>query len=227
MSPKPHQTIPKHFSSLPDPRTGNATLHSLMDILVIAICAIICGADGWTDMELWGTTNETWLRTFLALPEGIPSHDTFGRVFALVDPEAFRRCFLEWVRAVSKLTHRQVVAIDGKKLRRSHDGVLGKKAIWMVSAWATANHAVLGQTKTKAKSNEIKAIPELLQLLELRGCIVTIDAMGCQTKIAETIVQRGGDYQLAVKENQGKLYEDLKDLFAGYQEAGFPQLPHD
>jgi predicted transposase YbfD/YdcC len=167
------------------------------------------------------------LRTFLELPSGIPSHDTFGYVFARLDPKQFRRGFLSWVRAISKLTRGQVVAVDGKKLRRSQDGRLGKKAIWMVSAWATENQLVLGQTKVHAKSNEITAIPELLRLLELTGCIVTIDAMGCQTKIANTIVQRGGDYLLAVKENQGKLYADLKDLFTGYLEAGFPQVPHD
>ena len=146
---------------------------------------------------------------------------------ACLDPDAFRRCFREWVRAVSKLTPRPVVALDGKQRRRSHDGVLGQKAIWLVSAWATANQVVWGQTQTQAQSNEIKAIPERLRLLELTGGIVTIDALGCQTKIAETISQRGGDYQLAVKENQGKLYEDLKDLLAGYPEAGVPQVPHD
>jgi predicted transposase YbfD/YdcC len=227
MSRKPHQTIAKHFQNLKDPRTGNATVHPLVDILTIAICAVICGADAWTEVELWGQTNEAWLRTFLELPSGIPSHDTFGYVFARLDPKQFRRGFLSWVRAISKLTRGQVVAVDGKKLRRSQDGRLGKKAIWMVSAWATENQLVLGQTKVHAKSNEITAIPELLRLLELTGCIVTIDAMGCQTKIANTIVQRGGDYLLAVKENQGKLYADLKDLFTGYLEAGFPQVPHD
>ncbi len=227
MSRKPNQTIVNHFQNLKDPRTGNATVHVLLDILTIALFAVICGADGWTEVALWGQTNETWLRTFLELPSGIPSHDTFGDVFARLDPKQFRRGFLSWVRAMSKLTHGQVIAIDGKKLRRSQDRRLGKKAIWMVSAWATANHLVLGQTKVHAQSNEITAIPELLRLLELSGCIVTVDALGCQTKIAETIVQQGGDYWLAVKENQGRLFEDLKDLFAGYQAAAFPQVPHD
>jgi len=226
MSPKPHQTITKHFGSLPDPRTGNAKLHLLHDILVIAICAIICGADTWVEVELWGKANEQWLRTFLQLPNGIPAHDTFGRVFALLDPKPFEQCFLSWVRAVSKLTRRQVVSIDGKRLRRSHDRTLGKSAIQMVSAWATANRLVLGQIKVKDKSNEIRSIPKLLRVLELTGCIVTIDAIGCQTKIAEMIVQQGGDYLLAVKENQGQLYQDLQDLFAGCLEVNFRQVPH-
>ncbi len=226
MSPKSHQTIEKHFAALKDPRSGNATLHVLLDILVIALCAMICGAEGWTEFEIWGRANETWLRTFLELPNGIPSHDTFGRVFARLEPKQFRRCFLRWVKAISQLTRGQVVAVDGKKLRHSQDRARGKSAIWMVSAWAAANQLVLGQTKIKAKSNESAAIPELLKLLELTGCIVTIDAIGCQTKIAQQIVQQGGDYVLAAKQNQGHLYQDLKDLFAGYQDVRFRQVPH-
>lgn len=227
MSPQSHQTISKHFADLPDPRVGNAKQHELLDILVIAICAIICGADSWVESELWGKANVTWLRTFLGLPNEIPSHDTFGRVFARLDPKQFRRCFVSWIRAVSKLTHRQVVAIDGKRLRRSHDRRLGKTAIDMVSAWATANRLVLGQVKTDDKSNEITAIPDLLRLLELTGCIVTIDAIGCQTAIAELIVQQGGDYLLAVKANQAQLYQEVGDLFAGCLEVNFRQVPHD
>ena len=227
MANKPPATIKKHFKKLQDPRTGNATEHVFLDILVITICAVICGADGWTEVQVWGEANQEWLRTFLELPSGIPSHDTFGRVFAQIDPAQFGKCFRSWIRAISKLTQGQVVAIDGKKLRRSLDRPGNKKAIWMVSAWASANQAVWGQTKIKDKSNEIKAIPELLRLLDVTGCIVTIDAIGCQTKIAEQIVSQGADYVLAVKENQGKLHEDLRDLFAGYLEAGFPQVPHD
>jgi len=227
MSRKPHQTITKHFGSLKDPRTGNATQHRLLDILVIAICASLCGADTWVDVETWGRAKENWLRQFLELPNGIPAHDTFGRVFALLDPQAFRKCFLRWIRAIQKLTHRQVIAIDGKRLRRSHDHRLGKKAIAMVSAWATANHLVLGQVKVQSKSNEITAIPELLRCLEVSGCIVTIDAIGCQPKIAANIVGKDADYLLAVKENQGQLFDDLKDLFAGCEEAAFRHVPHD
>ena len=225
MSPKPHQSITKHFGSLVDPRHGNAKLHLLSDILVIAICAIICGADTWVEVALWGKAIRVWLRTFLPLPNGIPAHDTFGRVFARLDPTQFEQCFLQWVRAVNKLT-RQVVAIDGKQLRRSHERTRGKQAIHIVSAWASANRLVLGQVKVKDKSNEIRTIPKLLQLLELTGCIVTIDAIGCQTRIAETIVQHGGDYLLAVKANQGQLHQDLQDLFAGCLEVNFRQVPH-
>lgn len=227
MLPKTHQTIAKHFTSLKDPRDGNATQHHLQDILVIAICASICGADTWVDVETWGIAKKKWLCEFLELPNGIPSHDTFGRIFALLDPEEFRTGFLSWIRAIQKLTHRQVIALDGKKLRRSQDRRLGKKAIAMVSAWATANHLVLGQIKVRSKSNEITAIPELLRMLEVSGCIVTIDAIGCQPTIAAKIVKKQADYVLAVKQNQGQLFEDVKDLFAGCQTENFLQVPHD
>ncbi len=226
MSPKPGQTISKHFASLKDPRVDRTKLHSLEAILVIAICAILCGADDWVAVEAWGKAKEKWLKKFLDLPNGIPSHDTFGRVFARLDPKQFQTCFVSWIRAVAKRMHRQIVAIDGKKLRRSHDRTLGKDAIAMVSVWATANRLVLGQRKVKDKSNEITAIPELLRLLELAGCIVTIDAIGCQTEIVETAVQQGADYQIAVKENQGQLYQDLRDLFAGCEEVHFRDVPH-
>lgn len=227
MSPQPTQTITKHFATLPDPRLGNAKRHELLDILTIAICAVICGADGWAQIEAWGLAKEKWLKQFLALPNGIPSHDTFGRVFARVDPQEFERCFLTWVRSVSKRAHRQIVAIDGKQLRRSHDRTLGKHAIEMVSAWATANRLVLGQVKVKEHSNATTAMPRLLRLLELTGCIVTTDAAGCHTRLAKLIVERGADYLLAVKENQGQLYQDLKELFAGCEEVQFRQVPHD
>lgn len=226
MSPMSPQTLAQHFTDLPDPRAGNAKRHELLDILVIAICAVICGADSWVEIEVWGKANQAWLRTFLDLPNGIPSHDTLGRVFARLDPHHFRRCFMSWVRTVCQVTQRQVVAIDGKRLRRSPDHRLGQTAIEMVSAWATVNRLVLGQVKTDDKSNEITAIPELLRLLALTGCIVTIDAMGCQTTIAELIVQQGGDYLLAVKENQAQLYQDISDLFAGCLEVNFRQVPH-
>ncbi len=226
MSPEPRLIIDRHFASISDPRNGNATQHELIDILVIAVCAVISGADNWVEIELWGQAQQAWLETFLALPNGIPSHDTIGRVFARLDPAQFRECFLSWVSAISKLSQGQVVAIDGKKLRRSHNRRSGKDAIWMVSAWATANRLVLGQVKTKGKSNEIKAIPELLRVLELKDCIVTIDAIGCQTKIVAQIAEKQGDYVLSVKDNQGQLHQDLKDLFAGCQEVNYRQVPH-
>jgi predicted transposase YbfD/YdcC len=213
MEEQPVGSIAKHFEGLPDPRTGNAKQHIFLEILIIAICAVVCGADGWSDVELFANNKKAWLKTFLKLPKGIPSHDTFGRVFAKIKPEEFQKRFIEWVRTIEKLTIGQVIAIDGKNLRRSHDHEAGKAAIYMVSAWATQNQLVLGQTKVADKSNEITAIPELLQLLEITGCIVTIDAIGTQTEIAKTIIDGGGDYLLSVKENQGHLFEDIQYLF--------------
>jgi len=210
---EPIANIAKHFEGLQDPRTGNAKQHIFLEILIMAICAVICGADGWSDVELFAKNKKAWLKTFLKLPKGIPSHDTFGRVFALIKPEEFQKRFMEWVRAIEELTAGQVIAIDGKQLRRSHDHETGKAAIYMVSAWATQNQLVLGQTKVADKSNEITAIPELLQFLEITGCIVTIDAIGTQTEIAKTIIDGEGDYLLSVKENQGHLFEDIQFLF--------------
>lgn len=177
MPDTPVATLTEHFSALEDPRCDSGKRHLLLDILVIAICAVICGADSWVELEVFGQAKRKWLATFLELPHGIPSHDIFGRVFRLLDPEQFQRCFLSWIEAVHTLTWGQVVAIDGKQLRRSHDHTLGKSAIHMVSAWATANRLVLGQTKVAEKSNEITAIPELLQVLEVAGCIVTVDGI--------------------------------------------------
>jgi len=213
MRNQPTASLVKHFEDLPDPRRGNAKAHIFLEILIIAILAVICGADGWSDVELFGKNKKAWLKTFLELPKGIPSHDTFGRIFAKIKPEEFQKCFIDWVRAVEELTAGQVIAVDGKKLRRSHNHSAGKAAIYMVSAWATKNQLVLGQTKVAEKSNEITAVPELLRLLDISGCIVTIDAIGTQTEIAETIIDAGGDYLLAVKENQGHLFEDIQCLF--------------
>jgi predicted transposase YbfD/YdcC len=213
MEEEPAASIAGHFADLEDPRVDRTKHHQLLDILVIAICAVICGADGWAGVESFGEAKLEWLKRFLELPNGIPSHDTFGRVFARLDPEQFERCFLQWIAAVSDITAGQVVAIDGKVVRRSYDTGIGKDAISMVSAWATANELVLGQVKVDDKSNEITAIPALLRVLEISGCIVTIDAMGCQTEIAKTIVGQGADYVLALKENQPHLYEDVRLLF--------------
>lgn len=207
-------SIVEQFGELEDPREDRGKRHELIDIIVIAICAVICGADSWVEVELFGKARQEWLKRFLALPHGIPSHDTFGEVFARIDPAQFEGCFVRWVQRISQLTAGQVIAIDGKTVRRSHDKLLGKAAIEMVSAWASANHLVLGQVKVDEGSNEITAIPELLQLLEVRGCIVTIDAIGCQTGIAQAILDQGGDYILAVKANQGQLFDDVQSLFA-------------
>lgn len=226
MNHQPTASITEHFASLQDPRIERTKLHQLLDILVIAISAVICGADDWVEVELFGNAKLAWLRTFLELPNGIPSHDTFGRVFARLNPEQFQQCFLAWIQAVSEVSGGQVVAIDGKVLRGSCDRVLGKAGIDMVSAWATANHLVLGQVRVDDKSNEITAIPKLLHVLEIAGCIVTLDAIGCQTEIADTIVALDADYVLAVKENQGHLYEDIKGLFDAAQEVNFQNVPH-
>lgn len=215
------------FATLSDPRVERTKHHQLLDIILIAICAVICGAEGWVEVEAFGKTKKKWLKTFLPLPHGIPSHDTFGRVFAALDRAEFQRCFLEWVQAVNVLTAGQVVAIDGKTLRRSHDQRQGKAALHLVSAWATANRLVLGQVVVAAKSNEITAIPELLQVLDLRGCIVTIDAAGTQTAIAEQIVADGADYVLALKGNQKGLAEDVVRLFDWAHSIDFAELEHD
>ena len=219
-------TLTQRFAQLTDPRVDRTKEHRLLDIVVLTICAILAGADGWVAVEAFGHAKENWLRTFLELPNGIPSHDTFGRVFAALDPVEFQQAFVSWVQAVSVRLKGEIVAVDGKSLRHSYDNYLGKNAIHMVSAWATAQHLVLGQRKIEDKSNEITALPELLQVLALEGCIVTVDALGCQTDIAETIVNRGADYVLAVKENQGKLHEDLKDLFDGATDVKFREVPH-
>jgi predicted transposase YbfD/YdcC len=187
---------------------------------------VICGADSWVDIELYGKSKLDWLKTFLKLPNGIPSHDTFGRVFAALNPEEFEKSFLDWVKTIQELTHGQVIAIDGKQLRGSKDLPDGKEAIYMVSAWATENQMVLGQRKVDDKSNEITAVPQLLKLLDLHGCIVTLDAISTQTKIAKTIIDQGADYILAVKENQGNLYEDIHDLFAEDQQHEFRDAPY-
>jgi predicted transposase YbfD/YdcC len=219
-------SIVNHFSKVKDPRIERSKRHQLMDILIIAICGVICGADNWVDIELFGNTKIAWLKSFLNLPNGIPSHDTFGRVFAKIDPEEFESSFMEWVQAINRLTQGQVIAIDGKQLRGSHDKQAGKSAIYMVSAWATENQLVLGQRKVDDKSNEITAIPKLLKLLEIKGCIVTVDAIGTQTKIAKQIIAQGADYILGVKENQGRLYEDIHDLFADNQRFNYEGVPH-
>jgi predicted transposase YbfD/YdcC len=221
MVKKPLEAIEEHFSKVKDPRKDRTKDHKLIDIIAIAICAVICGAEGWTDMESFGKSKESWLKTFLELPNGIPSHDTFGRVFGMIDAQEFQLAFWEWVCAVNELIEGQVVNLDGKCLRGSQDEKLGKRAIYMVSAWAAENEIVLGQRKVDEKSNEITAIPELLKMLAISGCIVTIDAMGTQTNIAQTIIGAQADYVLSVKENQGHLFEDIATVFAVDQASAF------
>jgi predicted transposase YbfD/YdcC len=221
MRKKPLEAIEAHFSKVSDPRVERTKEHKLIDMIAIAICAVVCGAEGWVDIELFGKSKLPWLKTFLELPNGIPSHDTFGRVFARIDAAQFQLAFSEWVWSVNDILQGQIINIDGKQLRGSKDKGLGKRAIYMVSAWAEANELVLGQRKVDEKSNEITAIPELLKILALSGCIVTIDAIGTQTNIARTIVAADADYVLSVKENQGHLYEDISVLFAVDQAQNF------
>jgi predicted transposase YbfD/YdcC len=202
----------KHFAELTDPRVERTKEHLLSDIVFVAIAAVLCGAESWNDIEQYGQAKQAWLKAFLALPNGIPSHDTFNRVFSALDPEQLEACFLAWVREVAQLSQGEVVSIDGKAIRGSRQA--GNKAIvHMVSAWANTNHLVLAQRRVDDKSNEITAIPKLLQVLELSGTVVTIDAIGCQRSIAQQIIARKADYILAVKENQKHLLEDVRDSF--------------
>jgi predicted transposase YbfD/YdcC len=213
--PKGGGTLFDHFSIIPDPRIDRTKRHELLDIIVIAICAILCGADSWTDIELFGKAKEEWFQTFLSLPNGIPSHDTFGRLFAILDSRAFEKSFSAWVRTIATLTKKEVVAVDGKTARRSFTkkDANGIDALHLVSAFATRNGLVLGEQAVDKKSNEQKIIPALLNTLFLSGCIVTIDAAGCYKNIAETIRNRDADYLIAVKKNQPTLYTDIEKIF--------------
>ena len=217
-------SIHEHFGDLKDPRIDRCKRHQLLDILVIAICAVICGADDWVEVEAFGNAKLAWFKTFLALPHGIPSHDTFGRLFARLDPAQFQACFLRWIQALAELLPAEVVAIDGKELRGSIDRPAGKAAICLVSAWAADQHLVLGQVKVDEKSNEITAIPDLLDVLSLEGTVVTIDAAGCQTAIARKVIEKGGDYVLALKDNQPNLAADVALLFQDAHRGG-PDSP--
>lgn len=220
----PLNIIAPHFSKLKDPRMDRTRKHNLFDIVTITICAVVGGADNWVEVAEFGRSKEDWLKGFLDLPNGIPSHDTFGRVFRLLDPQQWQAGFVSWVETITQATKGQIVPIDGKALRRSHDKTLGCKAIHMVSAWASESRVVLGQVKVDKKSNEITAIPTLLEMLTLSGCIVTIDAMGCQKEIARKIIEKEADYALALKKNQNGLYEGVKALFDKAQPDDFK--PH-
>lgn len=209
-----------HFAELSDPRRREGT-YPLINVVVIAICAVICGADDFVAIAKFGHTKRKWFSKFLDLSKGIPSHDRFNAIFAALKPAEFEKCLLSWIAALHAITGGQIIAIDGKTLRRSFDAASSKAAIHMVSAWATANHISLGQTVVDAKSNEITAIPKLLEMLEIKGALITIDAMGCQTAIAEKIVDGGGDYCLAVKDNQPTLRQGIEDFFSDHLEDDF------
>ena len=214
MSVPGNASIVKHFQTLEDPRIERTKKHNLLDILVIALCTLLTGGEGFKDMELFGKSKRAWLQTFLALPHGIPSHDTFGRVFARLNPQRFQTCFLSWTQAVAQLTQGTLVSLDGKTVKASLDRATASSPLHMVSAWCSENGGlVVGQIKTESKSNAITALPELLHLLAIKGCIVTLDAMGCQTAIASQIRAQEGDYLLALKGNHKKAYRAIKQYF--------------
>jgi len=221
----PHSLL-EHFSDLPDPRVSRTQRHLLLDILTISLCALICGADDFVAVARFGQAKEAWLkeRLGLELPSGIPSHDTFGRVFSRLDPEAFAQCFVAWTQQMHTETQGQVIALDGKTLRHSFDLASGQGAIHMVSAWASESRLVLGQVKVAAKSNEITALPVLLAKLDLSGAIVTTDALGCQKAVAGQITTQGGDYVLALKDNHSLLHDEVRRLFAWGEKEGAEDL---
>lgn len=219
--------IRDYFAELTDPRRDQSkVVYPLINVVAIALCAVMSGADDFVAIAMWARENRGWLSTFLDLSrdpknDGIPSHDRFNAIFAAIKPAEFEKCFLSWITALHEITAGQIVALDGKTLRRSFDAASGKAPLHMVSAWATANHVCLGQVSTDAKSNEITAIPKLLEILELSGCLVTIDAMGCQTDIADAIVDADADYVLAVKGNQPTLHDGIVDHFVDHMEDDF------
>jgi predicted transposase YbfD/YdcC len=202
-----------YFAQIPEPRVERTRHHLLIEIIIIAICAVLCGADSWVEVSLFGRCKHRWFKKFLTLPNGIPSHDTFGRVFSLLDAEVFEKSFEDWTARLALLTGGDIVAIDGKTVRRAHKKKEGISPLHLVSAFATKNGLSLGERKIDTKSNELKAIPKLLEVLRLAGCTVTIDAAGCYKEVVKSIINKGANYVIAVKENQPKLLEDIKELF--------------
>jgi len=220
----PVKLIETHFGSLQDPIAAHSILHKLIDILVITICAVICGADDFVEIAEYGKEKKEWLKTFLELEHGIPSVDTFERIFARLKPKELQECFISWMEAVHESTDGEFINVDGKTLRGAK-GVGNKRSlIHMVSVWSASQHLVLGQKKVDEKSNEITAIPALLKMLLLEGSVVSIDAMGCQSEIANTIIEQGADYVLALKGNQGNLHEDVQELFTSASEQNFKNV---
>jgi predicted transposase YbfD/YdcC len=216
--------VKRHFHNLPDPRRETKNMrHDFLEVLTVALCGVLCGADDWVSVARFGEAKREWFETFLELPHGIPSHDTFSDIFAKINPEAFQRSFSSWASSLASRIPGDIVAVDGKTLRGSYDRASSKAAIHMVSAWSTANELVLGQLKTEEKSNEITAIPKLLELLALDNCLVTIDAMGCQRRIAQQILDKGADYLLSVKDNQPTLHEAIHDLYLDSECKGFTE----
>ncbi len=220
-------SLVEHFATLEDPRIERKKLHGLVDLMVLSVCAIVSGAEGWQGIVEFGHEKLEWLRRFVPLKNGVPSHDCIAYVFARIPPEDFRSCFMAWVEGVREKSDGEVIAVDGKTSRGSKDRKQGKSPLHLVSAWACANRLVLGQEATAEKSNEITAIPNLLELLDLKGCIVTIDAMGCQTAIARQIVDQKGDYVLGLKDNQPLLHEAVADYFTTARSDSFKSIKHD
>ncbi|MBE9130220.1 MULTISPECIES: ISAs1 family transposase [unclassified Coleofasciculus] len=226
MSLSLESTFIQHFACLSDPRVERTKHHLLIDIIAIAILAVISGADGWVAIETYGQAKKEWLATFLSLPNGIPSHDTFARVFARIEPSEFEKCFNNWINTITEELGAQVIPIDGKTLRGSYDREAKQKPLTVVSAWASNYRLVLGQFRVNDKSNEITAIPQLLKMLNISGSIITIDAIGCQKSIATLICHQGADYVLALKGNQGKLYNQVEQFFKQARAAGFSGIEH-
>ena len=222
----PAALIETHFGTLKDPRAAYRIEHKLIDILIITICATICGANDWEAIAEYGQTKQDWLKTWLELPNGIPSPDTFSRVLARINPAELQKCFIGWMEAVAQVTEGELLNIDGKTLRGAKEAGNARSLIHMVSVWSASQHLVLGQSKVSEKSNEITAIPALLEMLAIRGCLVSIDAMGCQTEIAKTIVEQGAQYVLALKGNQGDLYTDVAQLFTAARKQNFRNIEH-
>ena len=219
----------EHFSKLEDPRVERNKKYELIDVIVLCVCAVLSGAEGWCDIEEFGRTKLDWLRRYVPLANGIPVDDTIARIISALSVSGFQECFLSWMEDVVKLSDGEIVAVDGKTHRRSHDRKRGVKALHMVSAWACRNGVVLGQVKTDEKSNEITAVPQLLAKLELKGCIVTLDAMGCQRAIARQVKEGGGDYVLTLKRNQPELDREVREYFEMAEEEDFdrPEIAHE
>jgi len=213
------------FDGLPDPRLDRRKRHQLSDILVITLCGAICGVDNWVEMEQFGNAKLKWFRSFLELPNGIPSHDTMGRVYSMLDPDIFRKSFISWVESLGLVEAGDVIAIDGKTVRRSLDAANGGSPLHLVNAWASEAGVALGQLATEKKSNEITAIPKLLKMLKVSGCIVTTDAMGCQKEIASTIIDRGADYTLQLKGNHPLTYQEVSEYFESEIDSSLQKSP--
>jgi len=223
---RPFQSLEACFGDVPDPRVVGRCEHLLIEIIMVAVCAVLSGAESWSEVEELGESRQEWLKQYLKLPAGIPSHDTFGRVFRLLDAQAFQERFLHWVEATFAIERGQVIAVDGKTARGSRDSYRGQEAIHLVSAFAHASGLLLGQRRVDDKSNEITAVPELLKTLFIKGCIVTVDALNCQKDIAQTIIDRGGDYVFALKANHPQLHQEVIDWFEWAKARDFRDIDH-